>query len=52
MGGMVINECSNKQRKSCITQTNYKNFQGGYKILQLDDVYIYMPWIYSKNTQI
>jgi hypothetical protein len=39
MGGMVMGECKNRQRKSCIAQTNYKHFQGGYGILQLGNVY-------------
>jgi hypothetical protein len=39
MGGMVMGKCKDKQRKSCIAQTNYKYFQGGYGKLQLGDVY-------------
>jgi hypothetical protein len=36
---MVKVECENRQRKFCIVQTNCKHFQGGYKRLQLGDVY-------------
>jgi hypothetical protein len=40
MGGMVMGECENKQNtKSCIVQTYYKHFKGGYKRLQLGKVY-------------
>jgi hypothetical protein len=39
MGGMVIGECKDRQRKFCIAQTNYTHFQGGYGSLQLGDVY-------------
>ncbi len=30
MGDMVISKCQDRQRKSCIIQTNCKHFQGGY----------------------
>jgi hypothetical protein len=30
MGGMVMGKCQDRQRKSCIIQTNCKHFQGGY----------------------
>jgi hypothetical protein len=39
MGGMAMSKCEYKQRKSCIVQTNYKYFQGGYGKLQLGNVY-------------
>ncbi len=39
MGGMAMGECKNKQRKSCITQTNYKHSKGGYGRLPLGNVY-------------
>jgi hypothetical protein len=39
MGGMVMGECENKQRKFCIVQTNCKHLKGGYGILTLGDVY-------------
>ncbi len=38
MGGMEMGKCQDKQRNSCITQTNYKHFQGIYGRLQLGDV--------------
>ncbi len=41
MGGMAMGECENKQRKSCITKTNYKHFQRVYGRLQLGNVYTY-----------
>ncbi len=39
MGNMVKGECKNWQRKSYITQTNYKHYKGGYGRLPLGDVY-------------
>jgi hypothetical protein len=30
MGNMVMGECQNRQRKSCIIQTNSKHSKGGY----------------------
>jgi len=39
MGGMARGKCKDRQIKSCIAQTNYKYFQGGYGKLQLGDVY-------------
>jgi len=39
MGNMVMGECRNRQGKIHIIQTNYKDFQGGYGRLQLNDVY-------------
>jgi hypothetical protein len=39
MGGMAMGKCKNQQIKSCIVETNYKNFQGGYGRLQLGNVY-------------
>ncbi len=39
MGNMVMGECQNRQRKSCITQTNGKHFKGGYGKLPLGDVH-------------
>jgi hypothetical protein len=39
MGGMVMGECEEKQRKSWITQTDYKHFQRKYGRLQVDNVY-------------
>jgi len=39
MGDMVKGECKNWQRKSYITQTNYKHYEGGYGRLPLGDVY-------------
>jgi hypothetical protein len=29
MGGMVMGQCEDRQRKSCIAQIDYKYFQGG-----------------------
>ncbi len=34
-----MGECKNKQKKSCIAQTDYKHFQGRYGRLQLSNVY-------------
>ncbi len=39
MGGMVMGECQHKQRMFCITQKNYKHFEGRYGKLPLGDVY-------------
>jgi hypothetical protein len=39
MGGMVMGECQDRQIMFCITQTNYKHFEGGYGKLPLGDVY-------------
>jgi hypothetical protein len=39
MSGMVMGECKNWQRKSCIIQRNYKHTKGGYGRLPLHDVY-------------
>ncbi len=39
MGGMVMGKCENRQKKSCIVQTYCKDFKGGYKRLQLGEVY-------------
>ncbi len=39
MGGMAMGESKNKQRKSYITQTNYKHSEGGYGWLPMGDVY-------------
>ncbi len=39
MGGMAMGEWKNKQRKSCIAQTNYKHSKGGYGRLPLGNVY-------------
>jgi hypothetical protein len=39
MGGLVMGECKDRQRKSCITETNYKHSKGGYGRLSLGDVY-------------
>jgi hypothetical protein len=39
MGGMVMGKCQDGQRMSCITQTNNKHFEGGYRKLPLGDVY-------------
>ncbi len=39
MGDLVMGKCENKQRKSCITQTNCKHFEGGYGKLPLVDIY-------------
>jgi len=39
MGGIAMGECKNKQRKSCIIQTNCKHFRRGYGRLQLNNVY-------------
>ncbi len=38
MGCMAMGECENKQRKSCIAQTNYKHSEGGYGRLPLGNV--------------
>jgi hypothetical protein len=35
MGGMVMGECKDRQRKFCIAQIDYTHFQGGYGKLQL-----------------
>jgi hypothetical protein len=39
MGSMVMGECKDRQRKSCIVQTNCKHFERGYGKLPLGDVY-------------
>jgi hypothetical protein len=39
MGGMVLGECKDRQRKYCIAQTNYKHSKGGYGRLPLGNVY-------------
>jgi hypothetical protein len=39
MGGMVMGECQDRQRMFCITQKNYKHFEGRYGKLPLGDVY-------------
>ncbi len=39
MGGMVMGKCEYRQTKSCIIETNYKHFEGGYGGLLLGDVY-------------
>jgi hypothetical protein len=36
---MVMGEYKNRQRKFCISQTNYKHFEGGYGRLPLGNVY-------------
>jgi hypothetical protein len=36
---MVMGECKDRQRKSCIAQSNCKHFEGGYGKLPLGDVY-------------
>ncbi len=41
MGDVAMGECKDKQKKSCIAQTNYKYFQGGYGKLQLSNVYTF-----------
>ncbi len=38
MGGMAMGKCENRQRKSCIAQTNCKHSKGGYGTLPLSDV--------------
>jgi len=39
MGGMVMGKCEDKQKKFCMTKTNYKHSDGGYRRLPLGDVY-------------
>jgi hypothetical protein len=39
MGGMTMDECKDKQIKSCIVQTNFKHSKGGYGRLPLGNVY-------------
>jgi hypothetical protein len=39
MGGMVMDKCEGRQRKSCITKTKYKHFKGGYGRLPSSNVY-------------
>ncbi len=39
MGNLVMGECKDKQRKSCNTKTNCKQFGGRYGRLPLGDVY-------------
>jgi hypothetical protein len=39
MGGVVMDECKDKFKKSCITKTNYKHSKGEYGILPSSDVY-------------
>ncbi len=39
MGNMVMGECKNWQRKSCIAQRYCKHTKGGYGRLPLGDVY-------------
>ncbi len=36
---VAISKCKNRQRKSCINETNCKYFEGGYGRLPLGDVY-------------
>ncbi len=40
MGNLAKGECENRQRKSCITETNCKHSKGGYGRLWLGDAYI------------
>ncbi len=39
MGDMVMGECKNWQRNSCIAQKIYKRTKGGYGKLPMGDVY-------------
>ncbi len=39
MGGMVMGECENWQKKSYIVQKNYKHSKWGYGILPLGNIY-------------
>jgi hypothetical protein len=39
MGGMVMGECKNRQKKFCIIKKNCKHFEGGYGKLPLGNVY-------------
>jgi hypothetical protein len=39
MGGLTMDKCKDRQRKSCITETNYKHSKGGYGRLPLGNVY-------------
>jgi hypothetical protein len=39
MGSLAMDECKDRQRKSCIAQKNCKYFEGGYGKLPLGDVY-------------
>jgi hypothetical protein len=39
MGGLVVGECKDRQRKSCNTKTNCKHSKGGYGKLPWGDVY-------------
>jgi hypothetical protein len=39
MGGLAMGKCKDKQRKSCITKTNYKHSNRGYGRLPLGNVY-------------
>jgi hypothetical protein len=34
-----MGKCEDRQRKSCITKTNYRHSEGGYGRLPLGDVY-------------
>ncbi len=39
MGGLTMDKCKDRQRKSCVTETNYKHSKGGYGRLPLGNVY-------------
>jgi hypothetical protein len=39
MGGLAMGKCEDRQRKSYITETNYKHSEGGYGKLPLGNVY-------------
>jgi hypothetical protein len=51
MGGLTMGKCKDRQRKSCIIETNYKHFEGGYGRLPLGDVYTCHEFIFL-NTQV
>jgi hypothetical protein len=39
MGGLAMDKCEDRQRKSCITKTNYKHSKGRYGRLPLSNLY-------------
>jgi hypothetical protein len=45
-----MDECKIKQRKSCITKTNYKHFEGGYGRLPLGNVYTWHGFFFKHTS--
>jgi hypothetical protein len=50
MGGLVMGECKDRQRKSCNTKTNCKHSKWGYGRLPLGDVYTYHFFIKERSS--